>query len=284
MRWPPQTYDWPLAEYSRQIRSAGHLWHVQVLGEGPTVLLLHGAGGGGQSWRDVAPLLARKRRVIVPDLTGQGFTRPGRPNRFGLDEMTADIETLIGDQEWDVSAVIGHSAGAAIALRLAQLGHADKVVLINPALGTFEGPAEWLFPAMARTMALSPFTANIFSGFAGHRETVRRLLQATGSKLTPEIITGYLKLIRDRDHVAGTLNMMANWDLRSVLEDLPHTKAQVLVLIGENDQTVPPRVGLQAASKLPNVQTEVLPGLGHLAHEEAPDLVVQKIETFLDMS
>ena len=47
-----------------------HRWHVQVLGEGPTVLLLHGAGGATHSWRGLAPLLATDHRVVMLDLPG----------------------------------------------------------------------------------------------------------------------------------------------------------------------------------------------------------------------
>ena len=57
MRWPPPP-DWPLQAHSRQVFCAPHRWHVQDIGEGEIVLLLHGAGGSTHSFRDLIPLLA----------------------------------------------------------------------------------------------------------------------------------------------------------------------------------------------------------------------------------
>jgi len=50
--------DWPNRAASRKLRAGGVDWHVQILGRGPTLLLLHGTGASTHSWRDVAPLLA----------------------------------------------------------------------------------------------------------------------------------------------------------------------------------------------------------------------------------
>ncbi len=86
-RVPP---DWPHAAHSRQVRDV-HDWHVQVMGEGPEILLIHGAGGATHSWRDVAPILAGTHRTIALDLPGQGFTRRGARGREGLDLVAADI-------------------------------------------------------------------------------------------------------------------------------------------------------------------------------------------------
>ena len=61
---------------------AGLRWHVQMMGTGPQVLLLHGAGAATHSWRDVAPLLARDFTVIAPDLPGHGFTDTPRGRRL----------------------------------------------------------------------------------------------------------------------------------------------------------------------------------------------------------
>ena len=81
MRWPEDAADWPHSDRSRIVDCAPHRWHVQEMGAGELILLLHGAGGATHSFRDLAPRLARSHRVVAIDLPGQGFTRAGGRDR-----------------------------------------------------------------------------------------------------------------------------------------------------------------------------------------------------------
>ena len=285
MRWPPPA-DWPNAELSRQILCPPHRWHVQETGAGDTVLLLHGAGGSTHSFRGVIPLLAARFRVVAIDLPGQGFTQLGARHRCGLQAMTEDVEKLCAHQGWKPTAIIGHSAGGALALRLSQRllsprGQVPKVVGINPALDHFEGIAGVLFPALAKLLAAVPFTAQVFSRVSKSRDRVRSLINSTGSELDSDGITLYQRLVSDRNHADATLLMMAHWDLEKLLADLASVPAGTLFIVGDNDGTVPPKVAEKAAAKMPDARVIHLPGLGHLAHEEAPDVVVGRILEFL---
>ena len=71
--------------------------------------------------------------------------------------------------------------------------------------------------------------------------------------------------------------MMANWDLEGLARLLPEIAAPVTLLHGERDSAVPLDSVRRAAALLPGARLEVLPGLGHLAHEEQPDLAVAAI-------
>ncbi|OZA02771.1 MAG: magnesium chelatase, partial [Rhodobacterales bacterium 17-64-5] len=68
--------DWPYRADAAQVRARPHDWCVIDHGSGPKLLLLHGAGASGHSFRHLIPALPGYR-VIVPDLPGQGFTRAG---------------------------------------------------------------------------------------------------------------------------------------------------------------------------------------------------------------
>lgn len=282
-RLPP---CWPNAEASRFLRVTPHEWHVQVMGEGPMLLLLHGAGGSSHSWRDLMPLLARRWQVIAPDLPGQGFTRVGGLNRRGLDATAEDLARLCAMQGWHPATLIGHSAGAAVALRLAEVLHEDgrdwpRVVGINAALGKFEGLAGWLFPLMARMLALNPLAPLIVARSASTPERVRALIGGTGSALDERGLSLYAQLVANRAHVAGTLQMMAAWRLDGLLSRLPQIAAPCLLLATLNDRTVPHAVSERAAAALPDARVVTLDGLGHLAHEEAPERVAALIEAFV---
>ncbi|MDO9526140.1 MAG: alpha/beta fold hydrolase, partial [Gemmobacter sp.] len=114
MRAPAIPLDWPFRTASRHIQCAPHLWHVQDIGTGPVVLLIHGAGGGTHSFRHLIPLLSPRFRLIALDLPGQGFTLQGSPRRCSLDAMAEDIATLVTSKGWAPCAIVGHSAGAAL--------------------------------------------------------------------------------------------------------------------------------------------------------------------------
>lgn len=275
---------WPHKEHSQIIPSRPHRWHVQIMGSGPQLLLIHGAGGATHSWRDVMPLLAQTHQVIAVDLPGQGFSQLGSRARCGLDAMATDLASLLTQEGWEPTAIIGHSAGAAIALRLAELGVSPRgqIIGINAALANFKGIAGFLFPAFAKLLSLNPLTARIFTATSGNSAAVERLMTGTGSKLDENGLKLYEALISRRSHVDGTLAMMAHWKLDGLLERLPNIHNQTLFITGLNDQAVPPSTSNAAASRMPNAQVQELSKLGHLAHEESPQQVVNLIRAFIE--
>ena len=272
---------WPHREFSRHIACRPHLWHVQVMGDGPLLLLLHGAGGATHSWRHLMPLLAAQYKVIAIDLPGQGFTRMGSRGRCGVDAIAQDIRALCEQEDWQPTAIIGHSAGAAIALRMAELHAPQAVIGINAALGSFDGTAGWLFPFMAKLLSITPMVPQIFSKMSGTPARVKTLLASTGSNIGPEGEAQYLALVRQSGHVDGTLAMMAQWQLDGLLSRLPVQKMPCLLITASNDKAVPPEVSITAAAKMPGAVCVDIPGYGHLVHEEAADKVADVILPFL---
>ena len=279
MDWTRDGADWPNREASRFLDVAPHRWHVQVAGDGPTLLLLHGAGGATHSWRDVLPLLARDWTVVAPDLPGHGFTRAGTRTRSGLRPMAEDVARLMQAGGWRADAIVGHSAGAAVGFALS-LDDPVPVVAINPALKPFAGPAEWLFPALAKVLALNPFVPGVFARLAGSERRARDLIRGTGSTLDDRGIALYARAIGDRAHVDGALAMMASWDVGPVTRALPELDAPALFVVGEGDRAVPPQQSADAAAGMRDARVVRLPG-GHLVHEERPEAVVAEIARFL---
>lgn len=282
MDWATDGPTWPNKEYSRFIDVRPHRWHVQEAGTGPTLLLLHGAGGATQTWRWLLPLLAERHHVVAPDLPGQGFSRMGTRQRCTLRLMAEDIAALCRDQGWAPELIVGHSVGGALALELVDHLNPRGVVGINPALGTFEGIAGWLFPMMAKLLSMNPFVPVVFSRMAASERRVAELVASTGSQIDDCGLALYRRLASDKGHVDGTLAMMARWDVEMLAERLPYLDIPALFLVGENDGTVPPRVSGDAAARMRNADYRGFEGRGHLLHEEAPELVEQAIKAYLD--
>jgi len=279
-RMPPD--DWPRRNHSVMVRAMPHDWHVQVSGSGPDVLLLHGAGASTHSFRRLAPFL-KGFRLIAIDLPGHGFTRTAARDRLGLDPMADDLALLCQGQGWKPTAIIGHSAGAAVALRLAEIMPTPPrgLVGINAALGNFEGLTGVLFPILARMLSNSPFIPHLLAGFAGRRSKVEQIIASTGSVLPPDDLDLYARLLAMPGHVDGTLSMMAQWRLDPLLARLPQIAVPSLLITASGDVAVPPQVSRAAAARLPRVECAEIPDHGHLVHEEAPQKVAAVIMPWL---
>ncbi|MEM8577003.1 MAG: alpha/beta fold hydrolase BchO [Pseudomonadota bacterium] len=272
--------DWPLAHLSRRVVGPRHRWHVQVQGEAPEVLLIHGAGGSTHSFAGVIRALGPDLPLVALDLPGHGFTQLGGQQRSGLAAMRDDCLALCAQEGWQPRLIVAHSAGTAVALAMARrMDPVPAVIGINPALDEFEGIAGLLFPALAKLLAAVPFTASLFAATSAGR--VDALIKATGSRIPDESMACYRALIADRDHVDGALKMMSQWSLRGLWSGAMPPRVQFVT--GAKDGTVPPAVAARAAKRLNGAAVEEVPGLGHLLHEEDPERIADRIRAALRM-
>ncbi len=269
--WTADGADWPNREASRFVEAAGMRWHVQVAGSGPVILLLHGTGASTHSWRDILPSLARHFTVIAPDLPGHGFTaRPTRAS-LSLPGMAAAVATLLKELKLAPDRSVGHSAGAAVAVRMAteRLSVPKDIVSFNGAFFPVSGVAGQFFSPLAKAVAGAKMMQRLFARMAD-RQSVERLLRDTGSRIDAEGLKFYQRLFGNEGHIAGTLGMMAAWDLHWVEQDLRNLPVPLYLVKASNDRTVPPANADRAARLAPKAAMIEMKGLGHLAHEEDP--------------
>jgi magnesium chelatase accessory protein len=277
--WKVDGRDWPHRNASHFLSAGDVDWHVQIMGSGPPLLLLHGTGASTHSWRDVAPILAQHFRVIAPDLPGHAFSGNHWSRQLSLPGMAESIAALLRALDVEPQIVVGHSAGAAVALRLTldRAAHPKLVIGLNSALLPFPGWAGQLFPTVARLLFLNPFASMLLARRARNLEAVRRVIIGTGSYLSPDGLRYYVRLFENSRHLDATLGMMANWDLAPLFSDLKRLKAPLLLVTGAADKAVPANNAQEAAKQAPHAEIVALPKLGHLAHEEAPQEVARLI-------
>jgi magnesium chelatase accessory protein len=254
------------------VRAAGLLWHVQVMGQGPTLLMLHGAGAATHSWRDLAPMLARRFTVVAPDLPGHGFTQTPPGVGLSLPGMAGAVSELLEAMQMQPALAVGHSAGAAVAIRMRLDGRIGDggVVSVNGALRPFPGAAGHIFPVMAKALFLNPLAIQAFAWRARRPGAVAQLIESTGSRIDAAGLDYYGRLLGTTGHVAGALGMMAHWDLQPLVASLPALQGPLTLIAAENDRAVPPSVARTAHRSLPHSRLTIVSGLGHLAHEEDP--------------
>jgi magnesium chelatase accessory protein len=277
LSWESAGSDWPNREASRFVVASGLRWHVQQMGSGPVLLLIHGTGAATHSWRTLAPLLAKHFTVFAPDLPGHGFTAAATAQQYTLPGMAAGIAALLRECRLEPAYGVGHSAGAAILARMCLDGliAPQSVVGINPALLPLSGLAGTLFLPIARMLSLSSMVPRLFAWAARDRAAVERMMAGTGSRIDAHGIDLYWRLISNPGHAAAGLAMMANWDLETLQRDLPRLSPPLLLLTGDADRTIPPSEAARVLAMLPSARQVMLPGLGHLAHEEQPQQILE---------
>lgn len=284
--WERDGLDWPHRDASLFVEAGGLRWHVQRFGDPakklPVALLVHGTGASTHSWRGLAPLLAPHFSVVTMDLPGHGFTSMpagGAGSRqLSLPGMAQAISALLGALAVTPSLVVGHSAGAAIAVRMSldRLIAPSLVASLNGAFLPLGGLAGQVFSPVAKLLAATPLVPKLFSWRAAEPAVLQKLIDGTGSTLDATGLALYGKLVANPGHAAGALGMMANWDLQPLAHDLPRSSTPIALLVGENDLTISPRQARRVLALLgPTTRATLtsLPGLGHLAHEERPDVV-----------
>ncbi|MGL4241805.1 MAG: alpha/beta fold hydrolase BchO, partial [Beijerinckiaceae bacterium] len=272
--------DWPHRAASRFVDIDGLRIHVQVMGQGPAMLLLHGTGASSHSWRGLMALLAGRFTIIAPDLPGHGFSGDPGMNGLSLPGMARTIRQLLDQLRLEPEWGVGHSAGAAILIRMSLDGQLalKRIFSLNGALLPFGGPVGQFFAPMARMIAMWPFAADIFAWRTRDPNVIDDLLRQTGSKLDAEGVRLYRKLAGNAGHVHAALGMMANWDLPRLERDMPQLGTPLSLIVGLRDEMVKPAVAEGVRKLIPPAELVRLSGLGHLAHEENPTRVAEVIQ------
>jgi pimeloyl-ACP methyl ester carboxylesterase len=256
-------------------------------GDGPPLVLLHGAGDNSLDWRWVLPALARKHRVYAPDLPGSpDSARPVADySPAFFERFVAAFLDALGIEK---ATFVGSSLGGLIALRLAlseparvgALVLADSAGLgraVNPAFTSVNIPglAEAAMPlwrtqagayqrAWGRTMLL----------FAHPTRVPREWLAEQGRLAQwPGYLEAHLTALRSLVDPAGQ---------REVLVDrLPLLEMPTLVVWGARDRVFPESQARDAAARLRKGSLAVIPDCGHLPHIECPDQFVAALNRFL---
>ncbi len=264
------------------VQAAGLRWRVQCAGPdggtgtSPCLLLLHGTGASLGSWRGCMTGLATHFRVIVPDLPGHGGTSAFADRRATLPRMALAVAELL--QVLGAAPVLaaGHSAGAAVMAQLALDHHVPTLrglLAVNGALEPLPGLMGLVAPAAARFAARSALLPDWVTRHASQPRALGHLIHSTGSRLDADGVAHYRELLSQPSHVRGVLDMLAHWRLESLRQRLPGLTLPLWLAAGLCDRTTAPVRSLELARLLKHGKFVPLSGLGHLAHEEAPETI-----------
>jgi pimeloyl-ACP methyl ester carboxylesterase len=256
-------------------------------GEGHALLLIHGMAGSSATWRAIIPQLSKKYRVIAPDLLGHGMSAKPRGD-YSLGAFAVFLRDLLDELGVNRTTVIGQSLGGGIAMqfvhqhrdyceRLALIGSGGLGPDLSPMLRILSAPgAELVLPVVAP-------------------QPVLRLGNKLGSWLTSagiqapragEMWNAYSSLADARTRRAFLRTLRSVVDYRgqavSALTKL-HVAAELptVLIWGDRDRIIPVAHAYAAHDALEGSRLEVLDGIGHFPHVEAPAAVADILENFI---
>jgi pimeloyl-ACP methyl ester carboxylesterase len=256
-----------------------------VAGNGPPLVLVHGLGGSATNWCELAPLLAGRHRLVIPDLPGHGGSEP-LAAVSGLQPYADRVATVMERERVERAPVVGHSLGGLVVLRLA-LRRPEKVSAI-----VLAGSAGLSLSGVWLRNLLTVFTIVRPGRLAGrHRSLVARssllrrfvfgFVSVTDPVgLTDRAVDGFLAGQVLHTDTAGAWRALRDDDPREELERL---RCPALVLWGAGDEQLPLDDAFEYARRL-RAPLRTIAGCGHLLIGERPEACVDAIESFLARS
>jgi 3-oxoadipate enol-lactonase len=248
-----------------------------ALGGGPTVLMLHGIGGGHLSFAPQVETFATSGyRAVAWDMPGYGYSAPIEPYTFkGLAQSCVQ---LIQALQCEQVILVGHSMGGMVAqevvARRPEL--VSRLVLsgTSPAFGKPDG--DWQSEFVAERTA--PLTAG--KSMAELAQTL--VPQMVGPGSLPEgvrLATHCMGLVPAATY-RRALECLVTFDRRG---NLPNIRVPTLVIAGEHDRNAPPAVMKKMAGAIAHSTYIEMKGIGHLQNLEAPDEFDSLVLNFLSL-
>lgn len=256
-------------------------------GSGPSLVLLHGLLGYSFSWRYAMPVLARDATVYAVDMPGVGFSDRPQGLDCSLRGCSQRLLRFLDAVNIDTCDLLGTSHGGAVAMMAAARAteRVRRLVLVAPvnpwsahgrrATAILSGRA--VAPLLVR---LAPFLS------IAHRCFLRRLY-GDPRRIRPGTLKGYSAPFATPGALEYGIHVARTWnrDLDELASVLPQVATIPTLLIwGSKDKAVDPASASKLQQNFADCHLVVLPGIGHLPYEEAPEEFNRIVSNFIATS
>jgi pimeloyl-ACP methyl ester carboxylesterase len=282
-RAPWLDVDWQAAQHRLEID--GREVNYCELGEGPTILLVHGLGASWQSWLEQMPEFAASHRVVAMDLPGFGYSEMPSED-ISIEyyaRWTAKFMDILGIES---AAVVGNSMGgfigADMAIRYPQ--RVQRLVFISAAI--FWQNRRRAQPLVQLAKLSDAVVARALVRATDDIATRRRLryaaLASAGFRfpqyVSDELAHEMVRSARRTDGFLPALEALAGYDLE---EELPKISCPTLIVWGASDQLVSVKDAERLEDLIPDSRREVFERTGHVAMLERPERFNRLLREFL---
>ena len=256
-------------------------------GDGPAVVMIHGMAGSSYTWRAVMPQLAKRYRVVAPDLLGHGDSAKPRGD-YSLGAFAVWLRDLLDQLGISRATLVGQSLGGGVAMQFVHQHpeYCERLVLLSsgglgPEVGwtlrLLSAPgAEFLLPIVAPrpVVALGERVRSRFAELGLSRAEPGEMWSAYASLSDRQTRHAFLRTLRSVvDHRGQAVSAFDRLDFASGLP--------VLVMWGDQDPIIPVSHGEAAHAALTDSRFVVLPGVGHFPHVEAAAEVASAVDDFI---
>lgn len=270
----------------QDIQANGATIHVRVGGKGPAVVLLHGFGDTGDMWEPLAADLVRDHTVVVPDLRGLGLSSHPEAG-YDKKNQAADVRAVLTQLGIDHAVVVGHDIGTMVAYAYARRypDKTDRLIVMDapvPGIPPWDqivrSPLLWHFdfggPDMERLVAGREriYLDRFWNDFAGDP-----------TKIDEATRQHYAELYARQ---GGMRSAFAQF--RSIRQDADDNKASLTdkltmpVLAIGGAKSFGPNEAIVMRNAASHVTELVVPNAGHWLMEEATDVTVSAVRSFVD--
>ena len=246
--------------------------HYIIEGSGPPVVLVHAFQMDAREWDEIAPELAKERRVIRYDVRGHGRSA-------GATKPTAaheDLRDLLDELQIPKASLVGLSMGSGIVLdaALAFPDRIDRVVMVSPTVSgvTSVIPNDWMMPIIAQVRAGAKDSAAAL-WWASSMMAGARKRGAAGER--------YHKVVLDNARIWGESPANRLPLIPPAAQRLESLRSPLLVVVGERDAAAIRQLAEMLALRVPNAQMLTMPRAGHMISVEMPAELAEEIADFL---
>lgn len=233
-------------------------------GKGPMILLLHGWGDSGGTFKQLGAGLQSSHTVIIPDLPGFGQTEIP-PKAWNLDDYAGFVQAFLVKIESSPKIIIAHSNGGALAIRGLSQGvlETDKLVLLASAgIRDKQGLRRFSLKLIAKAGKLATFWLPV-----AHKQRLQKKFYGTvGSDMLVV------------PHLQETFKTTVRQDVQ---EDAKRLKLPTLLIYGSKDKATPPHYGELFKRLISGSRLEVIKDAEHFVHQDQPEKVAELIREFL---
>lgn len=256
--------------------------HYRDEGRGPVVVLLHANYASLFMWAPWVRALEAHYRVIRLDLPAHGLTGPDPHSDYTLARMQRLFEAFVAAKGLERFTIVGTSLGGTVAMRYA-VDHptrVERLVLISP--GSLEPRVRG-----RTTPANVPRVADLL-GYVTPKSFTRFLLRndyGDPAKLHEAIVDEWYSMWMREGNRRAMLALLRQYVSGGVEDKIRAVSVPVLLIWGEKNRRVPLALAYEFRDLLvnaPEVRLAVLPGVGHMAVQEAPEASAALIRDYLD--
>jgi pimeloyl-ACP methyl ester carboxylesterase len=256
--------------------------HYREEGEGPPVVLLHANYASLFMWEPWAAALKDRYRVIRVDLPAHGLTGPEPSGDYSLQRIQSLFEQFVDARGLERFVVVGTSIGGTVAMRYAA-DHPERIerlVMISP--GSLEARVRG-----RTTPANVPKIADVLAWVTPRAFTAYMLRNDYGdpARVTDAVIDEWYAMWMREGNRQAMIDLLRQYVSGGVEAKIRSIRVPVLLIWGEKNKRVPLALAYETRALLgnsPQVQLEVLPGIGHMLVQEAPQQSAAVIRRYLD--